>query len=178
MAVPLESGGADAVVHAPVPPRTGGRCNSRPDGSGCVGAEQLHFPGERDRTPAAMLSQNRGDPGDRRFASPVTLEFGHHDARGDRHCACLGDPLHGHVMRLACRSAGGVGDHVDGIAVVQRLNGRHGHTDLRPQARDDQLLSTSRLDCVDDATVFPSVDEGPVDGLLIGEYVRIDDDFI
>jgi hypothetical protein len=58
-----------------------------------MGAEQLYFPGERDRTPAAMLPRSGGDPGDRRFASPVTLEVGRHDARGDRHATATRPPL-------------------------------------------------------------------------------------
>jgi hypothetical protein len=48
---------------------------------------------------------------------------------------------------------------------------RHGHADLGPQAGDDELLASGRLDRVDDAGVFPGVDERTVDRLLIRKDV-------
>jgi hypothetical protein len=46
------------------------------------------------------------------------------------------------------------------------LDHRHRKTDIRPQRRDDKLPSPGILHRLDDALVFPGIDEGPVDRLL------------
>jgi len=74
-------------------------------------------------------------------------------------------------VRLGTAPAAGVRDDEDVVPLTQRLDGGHGDADLRPQPGNDQLLAPRSLHDVDDATVFPGVDERAVDRLLVREDV-------
>src|SRR5689334_18430421 len=47
------------------------------------------------------------------------------------------------------------------------MDGGHGKTHLRPECGDDEFLAARLLHRLNDATVFPGVDEGAVNRLLI-----------
>ena len=74
-------------------------------------------------------------------------------------------------MRLSRYSAGRIGDKEDVIAVGQALDHWHRKANIRPQRCDDELLSPRLLHGLDDALVFPRVDESPIDRLLSGKDV-------
>ena len=74
-------------------------------------------------------------------------------------------------MRFGAHAPRRVGDSVDLVAFARGLDRRHGQTDFRPERRHDQLLAAGLLHRLDDARVFPGVDEGAVDRLLVGEHV-------
>ena len=74
-----------------------------------------------------------------------------------------------HVLRFRRDAARCVGEHVHVVAFAHCVNGGLRKTHLRPECSDDKLLAARLLDRLNDAAVLPGVDEGAVDGPLIGK---------
>ena len=74
-------------------------------------------------------------------------------------------------MGLETHAARRVGHDVHLVAIAERVDHRHREADLGPQRRHHDFLPAGLLDPFDDASVFPRVDEGAVDGLLLGKDV-------
>src|SRR5438132_1677438 len=75
----------------------------------------------------------------------------------------------GHVMGFRRDAARSVGNGVHVVALAHRVDGGLRKTHLRPERSNDKLLAACVLHRLDDAPVLPGVDEGAVDGLLIGK---------
>src|SRR4029077_17252739 len=102
-------------------------------------------------------------------ARPVTLQLSSHGEPRDRLGSRGYDTADGHVMGFRGDAARGVGPGVHVVTVPHRVGGGLHETHLRPECRDDKLLAAGVLDGLDDTAVLPGVDEGAVDGLLIGK---------
>src|SRR2546430_3203744 len=74
-------------------------------------------------------------------------------------------------MRLDAHAAGRVGNDVHLVAIAERVDHRHREADLGPQRRHHDFLPAGLFDPFDHASVFPRVDEGAVDRLLLGKDV-------
>ena len=121
--------------------------------------------------PPPCSSEDFGEAPCRGPARPVALQFARHRHPGDRNDAGHHHAADRHLVRFGAHAARGVGDRIDLVAFARGLDRRHREADLRPERRHDQLLAAGLLHRVDDARVFPGVDEGAVDRLLIGEHV-------
>src|SRR6266702_686385 len=133
--------------------------------------KELHLPGERDPGAATMLRKDLGQSRDRRLTGPVALQLALHCHPGHRHRARLDHATHCHFVSLDRDATRGVGDNVDLIALAQCLDRRHGQANLGPEGSHNHLLSPGLFNRVDDATILPGVDEGPIDRLLLREDV-------
>src|SRR5258706_7099193 len=133
--------------------------------------QELHLPSDRDSGAAAVLREKFSKARDRRLTSPITLKFAPYGHPGHRCGASLNHATHCHYVRLDRDATRSIGDDVDLIAVAQCMDGRHGQTDLGPEGSHDNLLAAGLLDGLDDAAVLPSVDESPIDRLLLRENV-------
>jgi hypothetical protein len=133
--------------------------------------QQLLLPQIRHPTPRRMLREHLGQLPRMRCARPITLPFGRQRQPGHHVGAGCDHALDGDGVRLDRGAARGVGDDGHVPAFAERLDHRHRDTDLGPQAGDDQLRAAGRLDRVDDLSVLPGVDEGPVDDRLAGKHI-------
>jgi hypothetical protein len=77
-----------------------------------------------------MIEENLRETGNRRIASPVSLELGTEDHRRDRYRSSLDHALDPHLVCLDADSAGRVSDEVHVVAIAQRVDHRERQTDL------------------------------------------------
>ncbi len=133
--------------------------------------QELHFPGKADPAGATMLEHDTGKFDGGLLARPITLPFGGHGHPRDRHRASLDQAAHGHVVGLRADATRGVGDNENVVAFAERLNRRHREADFRPERGENELLAPALLHEIGDLRIFPGVDEGAVDRLLLGEDI-------
>src|SRR5438309_9776808 len=133
--------------------------------------KKLHLPSECDPAAAAMLRKNLGQTRGRRFTGPIALQLALHCHPGHRYRARLDHATHCHLVSLARNATRCVGDNVNLIAFAQRLDCRHSQAYLGPKGSHNHLLSSRLFNGVDDATILPRIDEGPIDRLLFREDV-------
>src|SRR5476649_2898625 len=118
---------------------------------------------------AGMIEQDLSDLSEPLSARPIALQLSGHGKPCDRLGARSDNTTDGHVVCFRRDAARSVGDGVHVVAVAHRVDGGLRKTHLRPQCSNDQLLAASVLHGLDDTLVLPGVDEGAVDGLLIGK---------
>lgn len=138
---------------------------------------EMKLPGESDAGAAAMVKEHLGHRGRRFLTGPIALQF-----TRDRHPRNRNDTGHdhaadGHLVSFDTDAAGCIGDGINLVAFAGGVDRRHGEADFRPERRHDDLLAACLLYRVDDARIFPCVDERAIDRLLLGEYVlkRLDE---
>src|SRR5262245_2728651 len=69
-------------------------------------------------------------------------------------------------MRLKTYAARGVRDEIDVVAVAERMDDRERQADLSPESGHDEPLPAGLPHPLDNALVFPGIDERAIDGLL------------
>src|SRR6202008_34743 len=125
--------------------------------------EELLLPRKAGADVAHVLDEHLAEPGDASRARPVALQLGGEHRPSQRNTARLNHALDGHLVGLEAHAAGGVGHEVDLVAIAERMDDRKGEADFGPQRRHDDLLPAGLLYPLDDALVFPGVDERAID---------------
>src|SRR5712671_6305852 len=137
----------------------------------CSATEKLHLPRKSDASGAAVLNENFGERTQRFSARPIALPLARQGKPGDRRYAGLHHAPNCHVVRLDGNPTRSVRYGIHIIAFALRLYCRHRQTHLGPERGNDELFTSRLLHRLDDALIFPRVDEGAIDRLLIGKHV-------
>ena len=71
---------------------------------------------------------------------------------------------------------GGATDRIDKgidlVALAERIEGRKGHADLRPEGAEDELAPAGGANGGQEIEVLPGVERRPVDGGIVLEQLR------
>ena len=67
-------------------------------------------------------------------------------------------------MGFGGRAADRIDNGIDLVALAERIEGRKGHADLRPERANDELAPAGRANGGEEIDVLPGVERRPVDG--------------